>query len=306
MSSREPCARYRMPSPCAPAFPMAASTARAFRREVNGPYVERSSRRALASGLLVSERAASECSNPMKRNAFSLKTMSLQGLTSPGMTCMNSMFTSRAPCARAMAWTDPTASAPVKRRANSPPKPPQARTTAPHARKKAFREAWSKRTAPCPASARSSSSHCSSTRTCAASSARFKARSLGSRRMPRHRRFFRSKQGIYSRSPDRAGCFSAHPSDSRRARAGWIPCTSVRTSVGSAMLQPTSSMACSRLFSSDSSTGPIMPSPHVPGKKLDPEHRGPSEATVTRASASAASSAAESPAMPDPTTSTSQ
>ena len=86
---------------------------------------------------------------------------------------------------------------------------------------------------------------------------------------------------------------------------GLILCTKVLTSAGVVIPAPTRAMLAARSSSSAASTGPISPSPHVPGKKLEPEKISVLLVSTTAQPSFAAAIAAQIPAMPAPITSTS-
>ena len=155
-------------------------------------------------------------------------------------------------------------------------------------------------------STRSSSSWRGSVATPARSSAAAVAARYESRSSPCQLRHRRSKQGMKSRSSGRCAPRSLTPRASIRATAGAMPATSACTSPGSATPRPTSRIVVAKSPSSFSPAGPTRPSPHVPGKKLEPENVSPALASATRAPAPAAASAASQPAMPAPTTRTSK
>ncbi len=83
------------------------------------------------------------------------------------------------------------------------------------------------------------------------------------------------------------------------------PSTRARASVGSAMPRPTPQTVSTKSSTSALSRAPTRPSPHVPGKKLEPENVWPALRSATRAPASAADTAATTPAIPAPMTATS-
>ena len=195
----------------------------------------------------------------------------------------------------------------VSVREKSPPKPPVASTTAP-APSARVSPRPSRRSAPRTRpsrSTRSRSSRWGSVTTPARLSASPVAALYDARPRPCQLRCARSKQGMKSRSSGLSASRSLTPRCLRRATAGPTPRARARASPGSAMPLPTSRIAPTRLSSSFSPSGPTRPRPQVPGKKLEPENVAPALASATLAPEAAAASAASQPAMPAPTTRTS-
>ena len=103
--------------PSSPHASMAKSSGAPARSHENGPCSLRASRTSRAIGSPDASQARAN------RNAFSLNTMLRRGATSPGMTCMNSKFTKRAPQRAAIAWFVGIARNRKAARSPSPPPP---------------------------------------------------------------------------------------------------------------------------------------------------------------------------------------